>query len=90
MGQTAQKRENFPNRKGWKVSKNGNRYIKVNGFHCIAAREGQKFKIGIKHSLDTDHTWGDQRYDSLTNAQMGCVDAINYMRTKKNLKQKQA
>ncbi len=81
MRRRANRRQKFPERKGWKVSAKGNSHIKVDGYHCIVARRPNGFSVGITPPRAERPTWGRKTYRSLKEAQEGCFDAIDHMRS---------
>lgn len=77
----AVRRENFPNRKAWKESRKGNPYIKVEGYFCVVARRLRGYSVGITPPGAEEPKWGDITYPDIRAAQMGCFDAIEYMKS---------
>jgi hypothetical protein len=78
----ATRRENFHKRKGWKVAKNGNPYIVVEGYHIAIAQRngGRAWAVGVKLDGAIKHIWGEKIYHSVEAAKSGAFGALEYAR----------
>jgi hypothetical protein len=69
----ARRRANWPNRKGWKVSRNGNRWIKHLGHHVVVMAS----KFGDGWACAVDGTFSRRNYPDQAAAMLAAFDHID-------------
>lgn len=76
----ARRRLNFPKRKQWKVSRNGNPHIDLDGYHVVVRRSGQAWTVSIK--APGEETWipGRRTYSSERAAMLGAFDGVMWLK----------
>jgi hypothetical protein len=84
MRNRAVKRTKFPTRKGWRVSVRGTPHIKVDGYHLMVVHRKGGFAVGVTPPGSTEPIWGQRIYKAAVDAQLGCFDALEYIRNKRN------
>lgn len=81
MRSKARRRANFPKRKGWKKSAQGNAYIKADAVYVVISRtKSGLFQIGIKNVWEKDIRWGRLRYDSVEGAKSAAFAPYDKLR----------
>ena len=83
MRNRAGRRERFPERKGWRVSAKGTPHIRVDGYHLMVVRRKGGFAVGVTSPGAGDPKWGRKTYKSELDAQLGCFDALEYMKERR-------
>lgn len=79
MRNRASRRQKFPDRKGWKLSKNGNPFISVEGVRCVVFQRRGGYAIGTAYAFSDDMNWGAETYDTERAAKEACFDAVEKM-----------
>lgn len=83
MRNRAGRRAKFPARKGWRTSARGTPHIRVDGYHLMVVRRKGGFAVGVTPPGSDAPTWGRRTYPGELDAQLGCFDALEYMKRRK-------
>lgn len=80
----ASRRDKFTERKRWKASAKGTPYIKAEGFYLMVVRRGDgSYGVGATPPGAAKPTWGTRRYRSVDDAQKGCFDTLQVLRSER-------
>lgn len=79
----ARKRDKFPDRANWNISKKGNHYIRVDGYVVTIYRGGGGYKVSINGPQDEQVRFFDMIYNDVRTAQKGSYE--NLMRVQGRL-----
>ena len=79
MKNSAIRRKNFPNLRGWSVSLKGNVYINKDGFNIVIYKKHTgTFDICITNRVTNQSQYGLNTYHSVHKAKLACFDALNW------------
>ena len=73
---SAKRRAAWPDRKGWKKSRKGNPYIKVDGYHITIFPSGASWGGVVKNSLLDFELFAKRQYPTIRAAQLAAFDAM--------------
>ena len=73
----ARRRNNWAN-KNWKISKNGNHYLKLDGKLLVIFRD----KKNLKYKVTIDGTFGRHSFQTLDKAKIAAFNGVEYLKEK--------
>ncbi|WP_299929545.1 hypothetical protein [uncultured Pelagimonas sp.] len=75
MRNASARRQNFPNLKSWKRSRNGNSTIVKAGKRVTVFKNGETFKFVVNHPLLPDGKFGRKSFETEREAKLAAFDA---------------
>ena len=80
----ARRRERWKRRE-WRISRKGNHFTNVHGFHIVVFHRNAQYSIGICERTAGEMTFGARRYASEVDALDAAFDALLYMESKRSV-----
>ena len=76
MKKRATRRCRWINNRYWKISKNGNDYIKTDGYIIVMKKQSNFWSALIKSEDGTFEKWSQRRYESIDKAKLAAFDYL--------------